>query len=122
MGKIIDRVISWFLTALVTIILVTLTFLGWYNYLFGSIFLVIGIVLAYFSMCALAQCMRGRVAVSDSFGSPLTSTKQTGISIMLLLIAILFLTLGILVLTGFIDLTHESMDINLVNSRALTPL
>ena len=114
MGKIIDRLISWFLSALVTIVLVTLAFLGWYNYLFGSIFLVIGMVLAFFSMRGLAQCMRGRVAVSDSSGAPLTSRKQTAICIMLLLVAILLLTLGILVLTGFMDLTHESMDIKLV--------
>jgi hypothetical protein len=115
MGKIIDRLISWFLTALVTIILGTIAILGWYNYLFGGIFLVIGVVLAFISMRMLAQCMRGRVAVSNPFEPPLTSRKQTGISIMLLLIAILFLTLGILVLTGFMDLTHESMDIKLVN-------
>jgi dipeptide/tripeptide permease len=118
MGKIIGKLISWSLSALITIILVTLAFLGWYNYLFGAIFLVVGMVLAFIGMYMLAQCMRGRVAVSNPFGSPFTSRKQTGISIMFLLIAILFLTLGILVLTGLMDLTHESMDIELLNWRS----
>jgi hypothetical protein len=118
MGKILDRLISWFFSALTIIILVTLAFLGWYNYLFGSIFLVIGMVLVFFGTEGLVQCMRGRVAVSDSSGAPLTSRKQTGISIMLLLIAILFLTLGMLALAGYIDLTKSTdADMTLTCAR-----
>ena len=107
MGKILDRLISWFLSALTIVFLLVLSILGWYNYLFGGIFLVVGTVLTYFSIRALAECMRGRVAVSNPFEQPLTSKKQTAISIMLLLVAILFLALGILVLAGYIDLTKR---------------
>ena len=108
MGKILDRVISWFLSALTIIILGALSILGWYNYLFGGIFFVVGVVLAFISVRMLAKAMRGGVAVTNPFEPPLTSRKQTAICIMLLLVAILFLTLGILVLAGYIDLTKST--------------
>jgi hypothetical protein len=108
MGKTLDRVISWFLSALTIIILGALSILGWYNYFFGGIFFVIGVVLAFFSVRSLVKAMRGGVAVTDSSGSPLTSRKQTAICIMFLLVAIVFLTLGILAIAGYIDLTNSA--------------
>ena len=105
MGKILDRLVGWFLSALTIIILLALSILGWYNYLFGGIFFVIGVALTFVSLVMLAKAMRGGVAVTNPFAPPLTSRKQTAICTMLLLVAIVFLTLGILVLAGYIDLT-----------------
>jgi hypothetical protein len=105
MGKILDRLVSWFLSALAIIILLALSILGWYNYLLGGIFFVIGVALAFFSVRSLVKTMHGGVAVTDPFEPPLTSRKQTAVCLMLLLVAIVFLTLGILAVAGYIDLT-----------------
>jgi uncharacterized iron-regulated membrane protein len=98
MGKILDRLISWFLSALTIIVLLTLVYLGWYNYLFGGIFLVAGIVLVIVSIHMLTQSMRGRLTFTNPFEPPPSSRKQTVISIIL----------GILALAGDIDLTKSN--------------
>jgi hypothetical protein len=98
MGSVLDRVASWFISALTIIILGIIAYLGWYNYLWAGILLVIGMFMAFLSV----QYMRGRVTYSNPFEPPPTSGKQTLTAILFLGISMMLLTLAILLIAGFI--------------------
>jgi endonuclease/exonuclease/phosphatase (EEP) superfamily protein YafD len=98
MGSLLNRLVSWLFSAVATVILLILVYLGWYNYLLAGIFLVFGIILAFVS----TALMHGKVNPSDSLEPPLTSRKRTAYSIMTLLASLLLFTWAILLLTGFI--------------------
>jgi hypothetical protein len=98
MGSALDRLASWFLSALTIIILGIIAYMGWYNYLWAGILLVIGMFMAFLSV----QYMHGRVTYSNPFEPPPTSGKQTLTAILFLGLSIILFTLAFLLITGFI--------------------
>lgn len=99
MGSILKKFANWFFSALGTLILIILAYLGWYKYLMAGLLFIISAVMAFLSI----HLMRDRVIPSNPFEPPLTRRKRTANSIIMLLAAVFLFTVAILSLTGFIN-------------------